>query len=61
MDKDKYNDFLDGIGQIAEVSLIYYRDLITAGASEEMADKLTHLFLSALVGRKPGNKKKGEE
>lgn len=46
---DKLEALLRGIGAIAEISLLYYKSCIGAGASEDEAINLTGMFLEIMM------------
>lgn len=57
MDKKQMQDFVDAMGLIAETSLLFFRNLIKAGANVEEASRLTQAFLGAtMFGGNTGSK-----
>lgn len=56
MDKQQIQEFINGIGMIAETALLFYRSTLAAKATPEEAMRLTQAFLAALLyGHKNGN------
>lgn len=49
MDKKKVDEFITAIGAIAETTLIFYRNALQAGATEEEALRLTQAFVAAFT------------
>lgn len=51
------NDFVNAIGAVAEMTLIFYRNAINAGATEDESFKLTQAFIAATVFGNNGHQK----
>ena len=50
---DHLKELLNAIGVLAETSLLFYRDVIQAGASEEEAKFLTQALIRASMTSNP--------
>ena len=46
---DQVKALTDALGAVAEMSLIFYRDVLAVGASYEEATKLTQAFIAANI------------
>ena len=46
MDKQQLQEFINGIGMIAETALLFYRSTLTAHATPEEAMRLTQAFIA---------------
>ena len=49
MDKNPFQRIIQGIGVIAEISVLFYKAAINAGASEADAAILTRVFLDSMI------------
>lgn len=49
MNKKQLQEFVNTLGAIAEMTLIFYRDVIKAGGTQEEAMRLTQAFVSAFI------------
>lgn len=58
MNKEQLKEFINALGTIAEMTLIFYRDVIKAGGTQEEAMRVTQAFISASIF---GGKKGAEE
>lgn len=57
MDKNQMHEFINAMGVIAETTLLFYRNLIEAGAKVDEASKLTEIFIRAtMLGGNSGSK-----
>lgn len=56
MNDDIVKKFLEGLGIMSDMSLAYYRALITSGATKEEARNLTFVFLEAMITAGQGQK-----
>ena len=45
--KEKMQEFMNALGAIAEMTLVFYRDLLAVGATQEEALKLTQAYIAA--------------
>lgn len=61
MEKDKIEELRQGVGAMAEMSLIFFRAVLGSGASMEEALRLTQAFVSAQIYGKPQNGKESQE
>lgn len=62
MDKKQLKDFINGIGLLAETSLIFYRNVIATGGTQEEAMRLTQALISATIfGGKSSQEDRGGE
>lgn len=60
MDKKKFKEFMEALGTIAETSLIFYRNVLNAGGTQEEAMRLTQAFFAGvLFGGKSGQENGG--
>ena len=60
MDKQQLQEFINGIGMIAETALLFYRSTLSAKATQEEAMRLTQAFIAAtLYGNKGGSSSRG--
>lgn len=60
MDKKKFKEFMEALGAIAETSLIFYRNVLNAGGTQEEAMRLTQAFFAGvLFGGKSGQENGG--
>lgn len=57
MEEKALQEFIMAAGVIAEVSLIFHRACITAGATKEEAYTLTRAFIATYTQNNPGEKK----
>lgn len=53
---DDFKNFIDGICQTAEFSLIYYRAILNAGGTEEEASILTSALIRGVAAIKKNDK-----
>ena len=59
MGKQQPEEFINGIGMIAEPTLLFYRSTLSAKATQEEAMRLTQAFIAAtLYGNKGGSSEK---
>ena len=61
MEKDKVEELRQGVGAMAEMSLIVFRAVLGAGASMEEALRLTQAFVSAQIYGRPKNEAESQE
>ena len=47
--QEKVNNFIQAIGATAEMALVFYRNVMAAGASTDEATRLTQAFLAAAL------------
>lgn len=57
---DRLKELLNALGVLAETSLLFYRAVIQAGASEEEAKFLTRLSFRASMTSNPTRESEGE-
>ena len=53
-------DFVNALGAIAEMSLVFYRDVLNSGATPDEAFKLTQAFIAANIFGNAGRSKPEE-
>lgn len=59
MDQKPLKDFINAIGTVAEMALLFYRSTLDAKATPEEAMRLTQAFLAAaLYGNRSNNPEK---
>lgn len=54
--KEKLKLALEGIGTLAEMATVFYRAALDAGASEQEAGIILHVYISVLVFDNPNQK-----
>lgn len=57
MNEKQLKEFINAIGAVAEMTLIFYRDVIKAGGTQEEAMRLTQAFIAASIFGKNNEKK----
>lgn len=58
---EEMKNFINAIGAISEMTLIFYRNTLNAGATMDEAIKLTQAFIAAtLFGNQTGKKEPDE-
>lgn len=58
---DQVKALTDALGAVAEMSLIFYRDVLAVGATYEEATKLTQAFIAANIYGSGAGKDRKEE
>lgn len=53
---EQVRDLINGLGAMAEMILIFYRDIILAGATPDEAYRITQAFISAALFGNSGQK-----
>ena len=56
---DKMNDFINGIGSMAELTYLYYSHLMKVCGDKELALMLTALFVRTLLESAKGGSENG--
>lgn len=57
MDEKQLKEFINAIGTVAEITLIFYRDVLKAGGTREEALQLAQAFIAASIYGRNGEKK----
>ena len=60
MDKKKLKEFMNAIGVIAETALIFYRNVLEAGGTQEEAMRLTQAFFAGVLFGSKSDQENGE-
>ncbi len=54
--QEQVKEFIDAIGAISEMSLIFYRSSLLAGATPDEAIRLTQAYIAAILRRSSDQK-----
>lgn len=54
---EQMKDFINAIGAVAEMTLLFYRNTLGAGATPEEALRLTQAFIAATIFGNSGQKR----
>lgn len=58
---DRFKELFNTIGILAEMSLLFYRAVIQAGATEQEAKILTQALIRESMSNNPSQESEGEE
>lgn len=58
---DRFKELFNAIGILAEMSLLFHRAVIQAGATEEEAKILTQALIRESMSNNPSQESEGEE
>lgn len=59
-ENEQMKGLIDTLGAVAEMSLVFYRDTLGAGATPDEAFKLTQAFIAANIFGNAGRQKQEE-